>query len=184
MLTHSESQDYTTLSEGDDTWRWRRRSTTRQLRAKTAGIHHDSDVARFLKVDAAEGDTMNTSESTLQMTAARPAQRVVIVNGTPDVLELLESVLDGGRYDLMFAHAGHHAYSLIAKEQPHLVVLCTALDDLDGFQLLSMLKLDPQTRRIPVVTYTTDFDDEDDDTEEFVEDSIDDEPPQKPLTLN
>ncbi len=127
---------------------------------------------------------MNTSESTLQMTAARPAQKVVIVNGTPDVLELLESVLDGGRYDLLFAHAGHHAYSLIVKEQPHLVVLCTALDDLDGFQLLSMLKLDPQTRQIPVVTYTTDFDDDEEDGETFIDDAGEEDPPQKPLTLN
>ena len=63
-------------------------------------------------------------------------------------------------------------------------MLCTALDDLDGFQLLSMLKLDPQTRQIPVVTYTTDFDDEDESSEEFVDDMTDDEPPQKPLTLN
>ena len=97
---------------------------------------------------------MNTSEVTLTKTASRPAQKVVVVNGTPDVLDLLESVLEGGRYDLLFADASQHAYSLIAKEQPNLVVLCTTIDRTDGFQLLSMLKLDPQTKRIPVVTYT------------------------------
>jgi CheY-like chemotaxis protein len=102
---------------------------------------------------------MNTSEVTLSRTS-RPMQRVVVVNGAPDVLELLESVLDGGRYDLLFAEASSHAYSLIAREQPHLVVLCTSIDRIDGFQLLSMLKLDPRTRDIPVVTYTTESEDE------------------------
>jgi CheY-like chemotaxis protein len=102
---------------------------------------------------------MNTSEVTLSRTS-RPMQKVVVVNGAPDVLELLESVLDGGRYDLLFAEASSHAYSLIAREQPHLVVLCTSIDRIDGFQLLSMLKLDPQTRDIPVVTYTTESEDE------------------------
>lgn len=126
---------------------------------------------------------MNTS-MTLHTTTARPVQKVVIVNGTPDVLELLESVLDGGRYDLLFGHAGHQAYSLITREQPHLVVLCTAIDDLEAFQLLSMLKLDPQTRQIPIVTYTTNFDDDDRDADELLEEPGDEAPPQRPLTLH
>lgn len=126
---------------------------------------------------------MNTSP-TLHPTAARPVQKVVIVNGTPDVLELLESVLDGGRYDLLFADAGHQAYPLITREQPHLVVLCTAIDDMDGFQLLSMLKLDPQTRQIPIVTYTTSFEEDDREADELLEEPEDDTAPQRPLTLH
>ena len=102
---------------------------------------------------------MNTGEVTLTRTG-RPVQKVVVVNGAPDVLELLESVLDGGRYDLLFADASSHAYSLIAREQPHLVVLCTTIERTDGFQLLSMLKLDRRTRDIPVVTYTMESDDD------------------------
>jgi CheY-like chemotaxis protein len=126
---------------------------------------------------------MNTSEVTLTKTATRPTQKVVVVNGTPDVLDLLESVLEGGRYDLLFADASQHAYSLIAKEQPNLVVLCTAIDRADGFQLLSMLKLDPQTRRIPVVTYTTDADDDVEDSDDYGE-ADEDLPPSRPLTLH
>ena len=107
----------------------------------------------------------------------------MVVNGTPDVLDLLESVLEGGRYDLLFADASQHAYSLIAKEQPNLVVLCTAIDRADGFQLLSMLKLDPQTKRIPVVTYTSESDDEEEEVDEYG-DIEDDLPAARPLTLH
>ena len=53
------------------------------------------------------------------------------------------------------------AYSQIKKVQPHLVILCTRIDELDGFQLLTMLKLDPDTRRVPVLTYTTEGDGQD-----------------------
>ncbi len=126
---------------------------------------------------------MNTSEITLTKTASRPAQKVVVVNGTPDVLDLLESALDGGRYDLLFADASQLAYSLIAREQPHLVVLCTAIDRTDGFQLLSMLKLDPQTRRIPVVTYTNDSGEPEEDDERYSE-SVEEPAPARPLTLH
>jgi CheY-like chemotaxis protein len=126
---------------------------------------------------------MNTSQATLTRTVIRPTQKVVVVNGTPDVLDLLESVLEGGRYDLLFADASQHAYSLIAKEQPNLVVLCTAIDRADGFQLLSMLKLDPQTKRIPVVTYTSESDDQEEEVDDVatIEDDL---PVTRPLTLH
>ena len=31
------------------------------------------------------------------------------------------------------------------------------IEDRDGFQVLSMLRLDDETRRIPVLTYTTEY---------------------------
>jgi PleD family two-component response regulator len=82
------------------------------------------------------------------------AQKVVIVNGGPEMLEMLEAVLDAGRYDVVFIESSAHAYSQIKRVQPNLVVLCVRVDDADGFQVLSMLKLDDETRGIPVVTYT------------------------------
>jgi PleD family two-component response regulator len=85
-------------------------------------------------------------------------QRVVIVNGSSQVLELLESVLEAGHYDVVFVESNEHAYSQIKRVQPHLVILCVHIDDLDGFQVLSMLKLDEATKAIPVLTYTTEFD--------------------------
>lgn len=126
---------------------------------------------------------MNTSDVTLTR-ATRPVQKVVVVNGAPDVLELLESVLDGGRYDLLFADAATHAYSLIAREQPHLVVLCTTIDRTDGFQLLSMLKLDRRTRDIPVVTYTMESDDDEGDAEADLNGDDELVPEARPLTLH
>ena len=86
------------------------------------------------------------------------AQKVVIVNGSAEILELLESVLDAGHYYVVFVESSAHAYSQIKRVQPNLVILCVRIDDLDGFQVLSMLKLDPETRDIPVLTYTTEYD--------------------------
>jgi CheY-like chemotaxis protein len=96
-----------------------------------------------------------TTDSTCQH-AATPAlmQKVVIVNGNPEMLELLETVLDAGRYDVVFVESSEHAYSQIKRVQPNLVILCVRIDDGEGFQVLSMLKLDDETRGIPVLTYT------------------------------
>jgi PleD family two-component response regulator len=96
-------------------------------------------------------------------------QKVVVVNGTTEILEMFETVLDAGRYDMVFVESSAHAYTRIKGVQPNLVILCMRLDDADAFHLLSMLKLDDDTRRIPIVTYAQEFDngaDESDATED------------------
>ena len=91
----------------------------------------------------------------------QPVQKVVVVNGNTEVLGMLETVLDAGRYDMVFVESGDRAYSQIKKVVPNLVILCTKIDELDGFQLLTMLKLDADTRGIPVLTYTTECEGQD-----------------------
>jgi CheY-like chemotaxis protein len=108
------------------------------------------------------------------LAAAPLAQKVVIVNGSAEILNLFESVLDAGHYDVVFVEPSAHAYSQIKRVQPNLVILCIRIDDPDGFQVLSMLKLDAATRDIPVLTYTTEYSGDEPD-EEIVEEPADNE---------
>ena len=101
---------------------------------------------------------ISAATTTSEKTSPSPAmQKVVIVNGSTDMLALLETVLSAGHYDVVFVESNEHAYSHIKRVQPNLVILCMCLEDHDGFQVLSMLKLDHETRRIPVLTYATEF---------------------------
>jgi CheY-like chemotaxis protein len=95
-------------------------------------------------------------------------QKVVVVNGSPEILEMLEAVLDGGRYDMVFVESSARAYSRVRHVQPDLVIVCMRMDDVEVFQLLSMLKLDAETRAIPVVTYTTHLEADTDEPEDDV----------------
>ena len=98
--------------------------------------------------------------------AAAPAtQKVVIVNGSTDILGLLQTVLDAGHYDVVFVESNERAYSQIKRVQPNLVILCVRIDDMDGCQVLSMLNLDQETRDIPILTYTTEYAGQDADEE-------------------
>jgi CheY-like chemotaxis protein len=103
------------------------------------------------------------AESLRQAAPGTTTQKVVIVNGNAEILELLDTVLEAGHYDVVFVESSQHAYSQIKRVQPNLVILCVRIDDAEGFQVLSMLKLDAGTRDIPVLTYTTE------DTEESEE---------------
>ena len=84
-------------------------------------------------------------------------QKVMIVNGSPEIIGLLDTVLEAGHYDVVFVESNEHAYSQIKRVHPDLVILCVVIDSMDGFQVLSMLKLDEETRSIPVLTYTTEY---------------------------
>lgn len=106
-----------------------------------------------MMTNAATTDSLRQHAATVATT-----QKVVIVNGNPEMLEMLETVLDAGHYDVVFVESSEHAYSQIKRVQPNLVVLCVRIDDGDGFQVLSMLKLDADTRGIPVLTYTCERD--------------------------
>ncbi len=93
--------------------------------------------------------------------AAKPVQKVVVVNGSTEVLGMLETVLDAGRYDMVFVESRDRAYSQIKRVLPNLVILCTRIEHLEGFHLLTMLKLDVETKDIPVLTYTTEYEGQD-----------------------
>src|SRR4051812_22454335 len=101
---------------------------------------------------------LTNSATTATLTAPNPTQKVVIVNGSTEMLELLETVLDAGHYDVVFVESSDHAYSQIKRVQPNLVILCVRIDEMNGLHVLSMLKLDVETRHIPVLTYTTEYD--------------------------
>jgi DNA-binding response OmpR family regulator len=103
-------------------------------------------------------------------------QKVVIVNGTTELLDLVQPVLTAGRYDVVFVESNAHAYSHIKVEKPSLIILCLDMHERDGFQVLSMLKLDEDTRSIPLLTCLSEYEvprvsatvvdhDEDDDDE-------------------
>jgi PleD family two-component response regulator len=118
-------------------------------------------VARILNSDLNQKGGKTEMPHTNRISDTTPVQKVVVVNGNTEVLGMLESVLDAGRYDMVFVEPGDRAYSQIRKVLPNLVILCTRIEELDGFQLLTMLKLDPDTSDIPVLTYTTEHEGQD-----------------------
>jgi CheY-like chemotaxis protein len=97
---------------------------------------------------------MTTTQTITPLAARSTAQQVVVVSKQSQLNGLLETVLDAGQYDVVFVESTEHAYSHIKRLMPHLVIVCLDIDDIDGFQVLSMLKLDKDTKEIPVVTCT------------------------------
>jgi PleD family two-component response regulator len=93
------------------------------------------------------------------MTPTHPGstrQLALFVGGGTEALAMIESVLDGRAYDVEFVASDDEPYGTITALKPDLVVLSLSLDDPSGFELLTMLRLDPETASIPVLSYVRD----------------------------
>ena len=77
----------------------------------------------------------------------------LLVGGGAGVLALVEPLLQGRAYDVEFVQMDDEPFGTVLAMRPALVIVSLGLDDPDAFALLSMLRLDPRTSDIAVLTY-------------------------------
>jgi len=84
---------------------------------------------------------------------------VLIVEDVPNVLELLEVTLRFKGYAVVTARNGVEALKVIEEQRPALIVTDILMPKMDGYAFVQKLRLNPDTRSIPVVflsaTYVT-----------------------------
>ncbi|MEO5347021.1 MAG: diguanylate cyclase [Magnetococcus sp. YQC-9] len=87
-------------------------------------------------------------------------EKILIVDDIPINLTLLTELL-AEEYDVIQASNGRSALEKASALKPDLVLLDIMMPDMDGFEVCRQLKVQPQTRSIPVifVTAKTDADD-------------------------
>lgn len=76
---------------------------------------------------------------------------VLVVDDVPDILELLETTLKFKGYRVATARNGQEALELIQREHPTLIIADILMPTMDGFSLVHRLRLNPETRDIPVI---------------------------------
>lgn len=83
---------------------------------------------------------------------------ILVVEDDPEVSELLRLTLEHEGHRVLLATSGETALQLARVEQPDLISLDIRLPDLDGFEVLQLLKRNPDTATIPVVVVSVVFD--------------------------
>jgi CheY-like chemotaxis protein len=83
--------------------------------------------------------------------AKETARTVLVVEDDRAVSSLLVDLLHDRGYHAVPAYDGRSALAMARKLKPHLITLDLALPHLDGHAVLERLKLDPDTREIPIV---------------------------------
>jgi CheY-like chemotaxis protein len=89
-------------------------------------------------------------------------KRVLIVDDSPSVLQMLRFVLESEHYDVITANDGAEGLEKIGESVPDLVLTDSIMPGMDGYAFLQKLKEQPGTSAIPVIMLTS----EDPDTSE------------------
>ncbi len=77
---------------------------------------------------------------------------ILVVEDIPNILELIETTLKfKGGYRVVTARNGVEALEAIQKERPTIVITDILMPQMDGFSLVHRLRLDAETRNIPVI---------------------------------
>jgi twitching motility two-component system response regulator PilH len=87
--------------------------------------------------------------------------RILAVDDSPTVLQLLSQMLEEGQHEVIRAMDGVEAIRLAVEHQPDLVLLDVILPKLNGYQVCRQLKAMPETAPIPVILITRKAKDED-----------------------
>lgn len=84
---------------------------------------------------------------------------ILVVEDIPNVLELLEVTLRFQGYEVISAHNGEEALSILETQTPALIISDILMPKLDGFSMIQKLRVNPKTQNIPVIflsaTYVT-----------------------------
>ena len=84
---------------------------------------------------------------------------VVAVSTEGQRPRLLDNLLhQGGEHDAVILESIERGYARIKQEKPDSVIVYLAMDDPAVCRLLAVLKLDPETAGIPVLTWAERFD--------------------------
>ncbi len=80
--------------------------------------------------------------------------RVVVVEDEPEMLDIMRVNLEQAGYDVVPAHDGVEACQLLDAAPCDAIVLDLGLPGMSGFRLATLLRRDPDWKRIPVVVVT------------------------------
>jgi DNA-binding response OmpR family regulator len=82
---------------------------------------------------------------------------LLIVEDDPDILKLLNTTLSFKGYRVVTARNGKEGLDVIQEERPAIVIADIMMPKLDGFGLVHRIRINPETRDIPVVFITATY---------------------------
>jgi signal transduction histidine kinase/DNA-binding response OmpR family regulator len=90
-----------------------------------------------------------------RVTRQEKPKKLLLVDDNDLSLYILRELLDRPWLNLVEAHNGQEALDIIDREQPDAVILDLVMPGMGGFEVLQKLREQEQTRRLPVIVYTS-----------------------------
>ncbi len=75
---------------------------------------------------------------------------ILVADDEPDIVTIVEMILRSQGYNVLKAATGLEALELAERHNPDLILLDIMMPDMDGWEVLRLLHVDPSTSEIPV----------------------------------
>lgn len=82
------------------------------------------------------------------------AARILAVDDSSTILEMIKAILLAGGYEVLTASDGAEALEVARSEKPDLILLDVMLPKLDGYRVCRLLKFDQNYKDIPIIMLT------------------------------
>lgn len=86
--------------------------------------------------------------------------RILVVDDDPNVLELIQAILERLGSSLTLVETGSSALTLLQEASFDMLILDLILPDIDGFKILERLRNDPQYDSMPILILSARADDD------------------------
>ncbi len=82
------------------------------------------------------------------------SRRILIVDDNVNLTTLLSKALGKYGYEVVVENDSLHSIEMARRSNPNLILLDVMMPNLDGGDILAILRQDPQLRKIPVILLT------------------------------
>lgn len=121
---------------------------------RTPGGHRrikEDDIAEF----ARRNSYPLPAELSSRATPSPSARKVLIVDDEPDFCAMVKDYLQlRGGFEVEVANSGFAAGLTVARFRPAVILMDILIPDMDGFEVVKMLRQDPEMRGVPVIACT------------------------------
>jgi DNA-binding response OmpR family regulator len=89
------------------------------------------------------------------------AKRILVIDDEEDILDFVSRVLTDGGYKVFTAKNAEDGIEIMKKEEIDLLLLDIMLPEIDGWEVIKMMKADENMKKIPVAMLTARLDSHD-----------------------
>ena len=82
-------------------------------------------------------------------------KKILFVDDDADVVDIVRSRLENGRYDVISADNGEEGIMLAQEEHPDLIIMDILMPGMDGGEAVKRLQADHATKDIPTIFLTS-----------------------------
>ncbi len=79
---------------------------------------------------------------------------IMVVDDDTDIVEMTRVILEQSGYLVVQAQSGAEALRMLEETRPDLIILDINMPDMDGWEVLRVLKVDDRTSGIPVAMFS------------------------------